>query len=281
MLKSILSAAFWPDVLSVVIAIVVGDLIVAWSRPSCAGEDGTSHKEKTSMSLAVRYKLFWAACIAALCGLAFWKNSKSYPGKSKLWRLGKSAIDTGFGAADGPVRTSPASDVRSDTLKNFSHNDDNVPANSNSNSDFELSAGRCCASCWAATAKLIRMPDFLFQTQNNVDNSSQLGFWLGCGYFFHVVHIGILTFSLGPDLGFNFYLPPSNSGSDYSKFMITAGVPLNFDFDFFQKYSIRISASAFDIGYLHVAEATDVSENTFDYSLQSILAPSFTFFYTF
>jgi small-conductance mechanosensitive channel len=48
------------------------------------------------MSLAVRYKLFWAACIAALCGLAFWKNSKSYPGKSKLWRLGKSAIDTGL-----------------------------------------------------------------------------------------------------------------------------------------------------------------------------------------
>jgi hypothetical protein len=30
MLKSILSAAFWPDVLRVVIAIVVGDLIVAW-----------------------------------------------------------------------------------------------------------------------------------------------------------------------------------------------------------------------------------------------------------
>jgi len=32
MLKSILSAAFWSDVLSVVIAIVVGDLIVAWIR---------------------------------------------------------------------------------------------------------------------------------------------------------------------------------------------------------------------------------------------------------
>jgi hypothetical protein len=30
MLKSILSAAFWSDVLSVVIAIVVGDLIAAW-----------------------------------------------------------------------------------------------------------------------------------------------------------------------------------------------------------------------------------------------------------
>jgi uncharacterized membrane protein len=48
------------------------------------------------MSLAARYKLFWAACIATLCALAFWKNSKSYPAKSRLWRLGKSAIDTGL-----------------------------------------------------------------------------------------------------------------------------------------------------------------------------------------
>jgi amino acid transporter len=48
------------------------------------------------MSLVVKYKLFWAGCIAALCGLAFWKNSKSYPRKSRLWRLGKSAIDAGL-----------------------------------------------------------------------------------------------------------------------------------------------------------------------------------------
>jgi hypothetical protein len=48
------------------------------------------------MSLAAKYKLFWAACIVTLCGLAFWKNSKSYPGKPRLWRLGKSAIDTGL-----------------------------------------------------------------------------------------------------------------------------------------------------------------------------------------
>jgi len=32
MLKSILSIAFWTDVLSVIIAIVVGDLVVAWVR---------------------------------------------------------------------------------------------------------------------------------------------------------------------------------------------------------------------------------------------------------
>jgi hypothetical protein len=32
MLKSILSIAFWSDVLSVIIAIVVGDLIVVWIR---------------------------------------------------------------------------------------------------------------------------------------------------------------------------------------------------------------------------------------------------------
>jgi hypothetical protein len=32
MLKLILSAAFWSDVLSVIIAIVVGDLVVVWVR---------------------------------------------------------------------------------------------------------------------------------------------------------------------------------------------------------------------------------------------------------
>jgi hypothetical protein len=48
------------------------------------------------MSLVAKYKLFCAACIATLCGLAFWKNSKSYPLKSRLWRFGKSAVDTGL-----------------------------------------------------------------------------------------------------------------------------------------------------------------------------------------
>ena len=47
------------------------------------------------MSLITRYRLFWAALMAALLGLAFWKNSQSYPHKSRLWRLGKAAIDTG------------------------------------------------------------------------------------------------------------------------------------------------------------------------------------------
>jgi hypothetical protein len=48
------------------------------------------------MSLVTRYRLFWAALVAALLGLAFWKNSKSYPHKSRLWRLGKAAIDSGM-----------------------------------------------------------------------------------------------------------------------------------------------------------------------------------------
>ena len=180
----------------------------------------------------------------------------------------------------GNAQTSIGLNVNN-TLKNFSHNDDNVPANSNSNSDFELSAGPMLRIMLGGDREVDPYAGFSFSNTNNVNNLSQLGFWLGCGYFFHVVHIGILTFSLGPDASFNFYLPPSNSGSDYSKFRINAGVPLNFDFDFFQKYSIRISASAFTMGYLHDAEVKGVSENTFDYSLQSILAPSFTFFYTF
>lgn len=167
------------------------------------------------------------------------------------------------------------------TLTNFSHNDENISADSKSNSDFELSAGPVLRIMLGGDREVDPYAGFSFSNTNNVNNLSQLGFWLGCGYFFHVVHSGILTFSLGPDASFNFYLPPSNSGSDYSKFRINAGVPLNFDFDFFQKYSIRISASAFTMGYLHDAEVKGVSENTFDYSLQSILAPSFTFFYTF
>jgi hypothetical protein len=48
------------------------------------------------MSLVTRYRLFWAALLAALLGLAFWKNSQSYPRKPPLWRLGKAVIDTGL-----------------------------------------------------------------------------------------------------------------------------------------------------------------------------------------
>ena len=48
------------------------------------------------MSLVTRYRLFWAALLAALLGLAFWKNSRSYPRKSPLWRLGKATIDSGL-----------------------------------------------------------------------------------------------------------------------------------------------------------------------------------------
>jgi hypothetical protein len=47
------------------------------------------------MSLVTRHRLFWAALIAALLGLASWKNSQSYPRKSRPWRLGKAVIDTG------------------------------------------------------------------------------------------------------------------------------------------------------------------------------------------
>jgi amino acid transporter len=48
------------------------------------------------MSLVTRYRLFRAVLIAALCGLAFWKNSQSYPRKSRVWRLSKALIDTGL-----------------------------------------------------------------------------------------------------------------------------------------------------------------------------------------
>jgi hypothetical protein len=34
--------------------------------------------------------------MAALLGLAFWKNCRSYAHKSRLWRFGQAAIDTGL-----------------------------------------------------------------------------------------------------------------------------------------------------------------------------------------
>jgi hypothetical protein len=154
--------------------------------------------------------------------------------------------------------------------------------NNNNASDFFVSAGPVLRIILGGDREVDPKAGFSFSNTNRNNSSfSQLGFWLGCGYFYYLVHQGIFTFSLGPDLGLNFYLPPSNSGSDYSRFEINAGVPLNFDFDFFQKYGIRISASAFTIRYLHDAEAKGISENAFNYSLQSVLTPGFTFFYTF
>ena len=40
--------------------------------------------------------LIWAALMAALLGLASWKNSRTYPRKSPFWRLGKAVINTGL-----------------------------------------------------------------------------------------------------------------------------------------------------------------------------------------
>ena len=46
------------------------------------------------MSLSARYKLFWAGATAALFGLAYWKNTVSYPAMKWYNRLLKTGIDT-------------------------------------------------------------------------------------------------------------------------------------------------------------------------------------------
>ena len=48
------------------------------------------------MALSTRYKLFWIACGASLLGLAYWKNTKSYPLMKWYNRFIKSGIDTGI-----------------------------------------------------------------------------------------------------------------------------------------------------------------------------------------
>jgi|GEM_PF-3197979 hypothetical protein len=185
----------------------------------------------------------------------------------------------GFLAA-GNAQMSLGLDVSS-SLQNYSQKVDNYPQSNNSHSDFTLSAGPIFRIPLEGDRELDPYAELIFSNSNNAYGySSQLGFLFGCGYFYQMAHVGILTFSLGPDLSFDFYLPPSNSGSDYSHFDINAGVPLNFDFDFSRKLSIRIRSWAFTIGYSH-DKATGTSNDIFNYSLQSILFPSFTFFYTF
>lgn len=170
----------------------------------------------------------------------------------------------------------------SSSLKNNSHTVENKTDLNNSNSDFALSAGPMLRFMLGSGSELDPYAGINFSNKNAANATiSQLGLWLGCGYFFHVVRLGILTFSMGPDLALDFYLPPSNSGSDYSKYDIVASVPLNFDFDFYRKTSIRISADAFTIAYSHFSEVKEVSDNAFNYYLQSIMTPSFTFFITF
>jgi len=181
--------------------------------------------------------------------------------------------------AAGNAQMSIGLDVNS-SLVNKSHTVDDFSQLNTSTSDFELSAGPVFRIMLDGDREIDPYAGFSFSNVNDNGNSSQLGFWLGCGYFYHVVHLGILTFSLGPDLSFDFYLPPSTSGSGYSEFGINLGAPLNFDFSFFQKFSIRISASAFTIGYSHQKDS-GISDDTFKYNLLSILTPSFTFFYDF
>jgi hypothetical protein len=185
----------------------------------------------------------------------------------------------GFIAA-GNAQTSIGLNVHS-SLTSVSHKDDNFPLSNSNSSDFIVIAGPILRIMLGSDREVDPYAGFSFSNTNSSNNSSsQLGFWLGCGYFFHAAHLGILTFSLGPDLSVDFYLPPSNSGSDYAKYGINAGVPLNFDFEFSRNVDIRISASAFTIGYSYLKSA-GVSDDNASYNLESILMPSFTFFLTF
>jgi hypothetical protein len=85
------------------------------------------------MSLVTRYRLFWAALMAALLGLAFWKNSQSgskgFNGQWKRSNLGRSvravspeqirggatALQRKLGGVNGPGQE-PVDDVSVEDL---------------------------------------------------------------------------------------------------------------------------------------------------------------------
>jgi hypothetical protein len=180
----------------------------------------------------------------------------------------------------GNAQTALGLNVGSD-FNNSSHKNEGSVLDNYNRSDFGVQIGPTLRILLGSDREVTPNAGIIFTDNDDTGNTSQLGFWLGCGYFFHLVHQGIFTFSLGPDASYNFYLPPSNASSNYSRFELNAGVPLNFDFDLYRQWSARISAYAFTFGYSHLKREV-ISDDTFRYSLTSILTTlKVTFLYSF
>jgi hypothetical protein len=179
----------------------------------------------------------------------------------------------------GNAQTALGLNVGSD-FNNSSHKNEGYLPDNYNRSNFSVQIGPTLRIMLGSDREVTPNAGIIFTDNDDTGNTSQLGFWLGCGYFFHLVHDGVFTFSLGPDISYNFYLPPSNSAND-SRFELIAGVPLNFDFDFYKRWSVRISGYAFTVEYSHLKREV-ITDNDLGYSLTSILStPRITFFYSF
>ena len=180
----------------------------------------------------------------------------------------------------GSAQTSLGLTVGSE-FNTISHKNGGYLPDNYNNSEFSFQIGPTLRIMLGGDREITPNAGITYSNNSDTTSSaSQLGFWIGCGYFFHLVHDGAFTFSCGPDVSYNFYLPPSNSATD-SRFELIAGLPLNFDFDFFKRWSVRISGYAFTVEYSHLKREV-ITDNDLSYSLTSILStPRIMFFYSF
>jgi hypothetical protein len=110
-------------------------------------------------------------------------------------------------------------------------------------------------------------------SSNPGSSNTQEALDVGCGLYFYLLGNSIMKFSLGPDLA-------AETWFSSNQFSIDAGMPINIDFLFDPKWTLRFSDKAVDFGY-GFSHIGNVVHNGFMVNIQSILMPSFTMFYTF
>lgn len=150
---------------------------------------------------------------------------------------------------------------------------------------FDLSLGPCVNIM--LNDKIELAPTLLFgyssMTMKNYQEYKTSQSFLGAsiGTYFHLYNNEFITFGLGPDLSGKYYFASKAeiggddvAANDDSKTMLSLGMPLNFDFHFGEKITLRLSSRILDlnVGFPNGGAAV---------SLKSLPIPSFNLLYNF
>jgi hypothetical protein len=161
------------------------------------------------------------------------------------------------------------------SLVSNSNQDQSANGQTTSSSNFNLSLGPIFRIGLSQISEVV--PHAAFRVMSNSTtpggSSSQEGLDAGCGFNFFLMSNEFMKFSLGPDVLGEFWFSTKAISLD-------AGMPVNVDFIFNSKWTMRISDKAVDFEYDY-SHSGYVNHNGITMNLQSFLQPSFTLFYTF
>ncbi len=154
-----------------------------------------------------------------------------------------------------------------------SYSDQYQPPNSQTTqgSTFDLALGPIFRIGLSPVCEI--SPEAAIRVNSSSTTTTQEALDLGFGFNFFVLSNSFLKFSLGPDVGGEFWFSTESITLD-------AGMPVNVDFIFNSKWTMRISDKAVDFEYDY-SHSGYVNHNGITMNLQSFLHPSFTLFYTF